>query len=156
MKKLAAFVLALSFLFVPKLAFAAETSPADEVATIALGLRGKVQYARAYDPARLRFDCSGFTEYVFKQAGIPLGTRDDDKQALLGQKVSYAELRKGDLVFFWNSGSSSKSDVGHVGIYLGDGKYIHNANSRYDVTVSSITSSYAKEHFIAARRVITE
>lgn len=157
MKKIAAVLLSLILLLssVPANATAQTYPTGDQIVSIAQSLQGKVQYANAFDPIRLIFDCSGFTWYVYKQAGIDLGTRDDDKQALLGQYVPKAELQKGDLVFFWNSGSTSKTDVGHVGIYIGDGKYIHNANSTYDVIVSNLYGSYAIERYITARRILT-
>lgn len=157
MRRFVAVLLGLSLLLTPLPVKAeTQTSPTgDQIVNIAMSLRGKVQYAHAFDPGKLIFDCSGFTWYVYKQAGIDLGTRDDDKQALLGQYVPKSELQKGDLVFFWNSSSTSKTDVGHAGIYIGDGKYIHNANSTYDVTVSNLYGTYATEHYITARRILT-
>jgi len=124
------------------------------VVDIAVSLKGKVQYAHAYDPVNLRLDCSGFTYEVYRRAGLNLGTRDDDKQALLGKYVPREEIQKGDLVFFWNEASVDKNDVGHVGIYVGNGRYIHNANKRSNVIVSYFNSAYAKERYITARRII--
>jgi len=157
LRRFVAVLLGLSLLLTPLPANAVtQTSPTgDQIVDIALSLQGKVQYAHAFDPSNLIFDCSGFTWYVYKQAGIDLGTIDDDKQALLGQYVPKSELQKGDLVFFWNSSSTSKTDVGHAGIYIGDGKYIHNANSTYDVIVSNLYGAYATEHYITARRILT-
>jgi cell wall-associated NlpC family hydrolase len=157
LRRLVAVFLGLSLLLAPLTVNAeTQTSPTgDQIVNIAMSLRGKVQYAHAFDPGKLIFDCSGFTWYVYKQAGIDLGTIDDDKQALLGQYVPKSELQKGDLVFFWNSSSTSKTDVGHAGIYIGDGKYIHNANSTYDVIVSNLYGTYATEHYITARRILT-
>lgn len=126
----------------------------DSVVRIAQSLQGKVQYAHTYDPQNLRFDCSGFTYYVFKQAGLDIRTNDDDYQARLGVPVSKANLRKGDLVFF-NSNKSDPSDVTHVGIYMGNGYVIHNTSSAGGVIVTNMnTSNYMKNDYKTARRVI--
>lgn len=63
------------------------------------------------------FDCSGFTQYVYKKAGITI-PRVSYEQAAAGKTVSYAKMRPGDLVCF-------NSPVSHVGIYIGNGKFIH-------------------------------
>jgi hypothetical protein len=126
----------------------------DSVVSIAQSLRGKVKYAHTYDPANLKFDCSGFTLYVFRKAGLDIRTNDDDYQVKLGVPVSKANLRKGDLVFF-NSNKSNPSDVTHVGIYMGNGYVIHNTSSAGGVIVTNMnTSNYMKSDYKTARRVI--
>lgn len=117
---------------------------------------GKVQYTNAYDPATGKLDCSGYTYEVFKKAGINLGSIDDDVQGRVGEKIARSALQPGDLVFFWNGNSVDENDVGHVGIYIGNGQYIHNANATYDVMISSMNTSYVDEHFITARRVLPQ
>lgn len=94
----------------------------------------------AYDVANGRFDCSGFVSWAFRQAGINIGT---STSALRGQgtKVSYSEARPGDLVFF----DTYKKD-GHVGIYLGGGKFIGSQSST-GVAIVSMNNSYYKSHF---------
>ncbi|WP_051620373.1 C40 family peptidase [Paenibacillus sp. UNC451MF] len=134
----------------------------DKVVKTALSLQNKVQYVpwtqRQESHAPYKTDCSGFTALVYKLAnvGVTLVDRDDDHQAKVGTKItSYKNLQKGDLIFFGNLGSSkSLKDVGHVGIYIGNGKMIHNLNSKNDVKISDINSSYYKSRFIVARRVI--
>jgi len=134
----------------------------DKVVKTALSLQGKVQYVpwtqRQEAHAPYKTDCSGFTALVYKLAniGVTLVDRDDDHQAQVGTKItSYKNLQKGDLLFFGNIGSSkSMKDVGHVGIYIGNGKMIHNINSKSDVKISDINSSYYKNKFMFARRVI--
>lgn len=134
----------------------------DKIIETAMGLIGQVNYVHWQDrqeaAAPYATDCSGFTALVFKLAniGVTLINRDDDDQAKVGTKItSYDQLQKGDLVFFGNIGSStSLTDVGHVGIYIGDGKMIHNANPTNDVIVSNINSSYYTSKFMWARRVI--
>jgi cell wall-associated NlpC family hydrolase len=131
-----------------------------KIVQTAMNLKGHVNYVswqnRQEKKAPYATDCSGFTALVYKLAnvGVTLVNRDDDDQAKVGTKVGYGNFKKGDLLFFWNSGSKNHSDVGHVGIYIGDGKMIHNASPSADVIVSSVNSSYYKTRFIVGRRVI--
>lgn len=94
------------------------------------------------------FDCSGFTSYVFANAGIAL-PRTADAQYEVGTPVSYDELQKGDLVFF----STYTYGASHVGIYIGDGKFINASTSR-GVAIDSLNSGYWSSTYIGARRVI--
>lgn len=94
------------------------------------------------------FDCSGFTRYVFAQAGISL-PRTADAQYEVGTPVSRSNLRPGDLVFF----STYTYGASHVGIYMGSGKFI-NASSSRGVVVASLDSSYWASTYIGARRVL--
>jgi len=96
------------------------------------------------------FDCSGFTQYIFKQYGISLN-RTAASQYQNGVAVSMANLQPGDLVFF-NCGGSG---INHVGIYAGKGEIIHSSSPRSGgVIYSSITSGYYANTYIGARRVI--
>jgi cell wall-associated NlpC family hydrolase len=94
------------------------------------------------------FDCSGFTQYVFRQAGISLN-RMADGQYNQGQSVSESMLRAGDLVFF----STYEVGPSHVGIYVGNGRFIHSGSST-GVTISGLHDSYWGPRYIGARRVI--
>ncbi|EGK09638.1 peptidoglycan hydrolase [Desmospora sp. 8437] len=96
-----------------------------------------------------RFDCSGFTRYVFKRNGYDL-PRTSSSQAAYGSAVSRANLRKGDLVFFRTGGGG----ISHVAIYMGDGKLIHATNPRNDVTINGLSEPYWSERYAGARRVI--
>lgn len=96
------------------------------------------------------FDCSSFTQYVFKQNGIYL-PRTSRAQATKGYYVSRSNLRKGDLVFF--STRSSGGRIAHVGIYAGNGKILHTYGAG-GVKYSSLNSSWWSSHYITARRVI--
>lgn len=93
------------------------------------------------------FDCSGYVRYVFAQMGVYL-PRCADEQYQVGRSVSYSSLQTGDLVFFetYTSGAS------HVGIYLGNGKFVH-ASSSQGVRVDSLGSSYYSSRYLGARRV---
>lgn len=94
------------------------------------------------------FDCSGFTQYVFKKLGIDL-LRDSRSQATQGKKVSKDDLRPGDLVFFKTNGKT----ISHVGIYVGDGKFAH-ASTRKGITISSMSEKSYANIFVTARRVM--
>jgi cell wall-associated NlpC family hydrolase len=95
------------------------------------------------------FDCSGFTNYVFKKHGkkLPRTSRDQSK---IGKKVSKKHLRKGDLLFF----SSRKTrGVAHVGIYIGGGKFIHASSGKHKVTITKLDKGYYRQHYKWAKRL---
>ncbi len=98
------------------------------------------------------FDCSGFTYYIYGQFGYSLNRVADD-QAANGTAVEYANLQPGDLILFSNTYSSSDW-ITHVGIYIGDGKMVHAANTKRGVTVDTITSGYYYNHYAGARRIL--
>lgn len=94
------------------------------------------------------FDCSGYVQYVFANAGISI-PRTADVQYEVGTPISTTELVSGDLVFF----STYTYGASHVGIYLGDNQFIHASSSR-GVTIDSLGSSYWSSHYIGARRIL--
>jgi len=95
------------------------------------------------------FDCSGFVYYVLKQLGFsPYRTPAD--QYKQGTAVSKDNLKVGDIVFFANTYASG---ISHVGIYAGNGQFIHSPNSRSTVSYSDLTSGYWAEHYYGARRM---
>lgn len=95
------------------------------------------------------FDCSGLVGYVFKSAlGIELPRISRD-MANSGEKVDRAALNAGDLVFFSRRGRR----VDHVGIYVGNGQFVHSPRSGKDVMVSSLNDGYWSRKFMRARRV---
>lgn len=95
------------------------------------------------------FDCSGFVQYVMMQSGISL-PRTTSEQVTVGKAISKGELQIGDLVFLQNT---YRTDVSHVGIYIGDGKMIH-ASSSKGVTVSDLSTSYYTQHYHSSRRIL--
>jgi hypothetical protein len=99
------------------------------------------------------FDCSSFTQRAFGTHGISL-PRTSRSQAKIGRRVTVNQLRKGDLVFFyWPGRYSSNRIVGHVGIYIGNGRVIH-ATPRNGVhIVNAANSSYWRRTYLGARRV---
>lgn len=96
------------------------------------------------------FDCSGFTQYVFKSVGITLPRVADD-QATVGTYVDRANLQPGDLVFFKTLGSSI---INHAGIYIGNGQFMHASSGAGKVMISSLYEDYYSAHYATARRVI--
>lgn len=95
------------------------------------------------------FDCSGLVNYVFRTTlGIEL-PRVSREMASNGEKVERAALTAGDLVFFGRRGTR----VDHVGIYVGDGQFVHAPRSGRDVTVSRLDTGYWANRFLQARRV---
>ena len=94
------------------------------------------------------FDCSGYVQYVFAAHGIPL-PRTSKQQWTVGSPVAKSALRAGDLVFFNIDGSG----VSHLGIYIGDGQFIH-ASSSKGVMISSLSNSYWVSVYYGAKRVL--
>ncbi len=96
-------------------------------------------------------DCSGFVYAVMKNYGITLNRSSAD-MAANGVEISKGNLQAGDLVFF-NSGGNSR--ISHVGIYCGDGTYIHSTDGKaYGVTVTDLNSGYSANTYVTARRVL--
>lgn len=113
---------------------------------------GKVQYSfGASDPEGGRSDCSGFTQYVFRENGYNIG-RTTQEQYQKGEEVSKSLVKAGDLVFFKDTYDSNYIDgVSHVGIALGGGVMIDCGSN--GVTVRSYETEYWKEHWLGARRI---
>jgi cell wall-associated NlpC family hydrolase len=94
------------------------------------------------------FDCSGFVCYVFaKQRGLKL-PHSASAQARLGTAVKKEELTPGDVVFF----ATYRASISHVGIYIGDGKFVHAANRRKGCRVDTLNSGYYAKRYRGARR----
>ncbi len=97
------------------------------------------------------FDCSGFTCYVSKKNGNSL-PRTSIRQAEVGKKVSRSQLKEGDLIFF-DTSKEKKGFVNHVGIYIGDGNFIHASSGAMKVVISSLNQSFYKQRFLWGRRI---
>lgn len=96
------------------------------------------------------FDCSGFTQYVYKQCGVTI-SRTTKTQVKEGKAVSKANLKAGDLVFFKDTYSGC-TNPSHVGIYIGNNEFIHCGSS--GVTTAKINSNYWSQHYYSARRIL--
>ena len=120
----------------------ADGAAAQVAVDTAMAQRGKPYVWAAAGPGS--FDCSGLTQYAFRAAGISL-PHSSRMQAQMGQAVSRADLKPGDLVYFY-------SPVSHIGIYIGGGQMVHAPTSGDVVKVSSVDSmgGYAGARRIAA------
>lgn len=94
------------------------------------------------------FDCSGLVKWSFARAGLalPHGT---DHLLRLSRPVSLGQLRRGDLLFFDQQGRKAS----HVGIYLGDGRFVHAPSTGRHVYISELTDPYWRRHLSSARRL---
>lgn len=95
------------------------------------------------------FDCSSFTQFLFKGLDVSL-PRTSGAQATIGEKVPKGSLSMGDLVFFNTNGKS----ISHVAIYAGNHKIIHSSTSK-GVTVTSLDTGYWAKKYVTARRVLS-
>jgi len=121
------------------------------------GVPGVVGTALAYQGVRYSyggfssrgFDCSGFVKYVYQRHGLNL-PHNAAAQYRYGKPVNKGELKPGDLVFFRTGRSRG---INHVGIYIGNGKFIHASSARGRVRIDSLNEGYYKSHFVGARRL---
>jgi cell wall-associated NlpC family hydrolase len=109
-----------------------------------------VRYRRGGNSAEQGFDCSGFTRYVFENSlGLVLPRRADQQAKEAGlNDVKRDELRPGDLVFF----NTMRRAFSHVGIYVGEGKFIHAPRPGGEVRIEDMRQSYWAKRFNGARR----
>lgn len=106
-----------------------------------------LRYRRGGSSVETGFDCSGFVQHVFGASCSLQVPRSASQQYQVGLQVDRDELQRGDLVFF-------RSRRGwHVGIYTGDGQFIHSPNRRESVKVSSLASAYYRRTYLGARRL---
>lgn len=124
---------------------------AQEVLINALSLSG-IQYKYGGSSPDTGFDCSGFVRYVFKQAANLTLPRTSYGISQLGKQVRTGDLKPGDLVFF----NTLKSAFSHVGIYVGDNKFIHSPSSGGGVRIESMDSQYWQKRFNGAKRLETQ
>lgn len=96
------------------------------------------------------FDCSGFTKYIYAQFGYSLNRTATD-QLQNGVSISRDELQPGDLVFFKYNTSKP---VSHVGIYIGNGEFIHASTNRYMVQIDQMNTGHYANVFVYARRIL--
>ena len=128
----------------------ANSKKADKVISKAKTYIGKVKYTfGASSPDLGKSDCSGFTSFVFrKTTGKQIG-RTASSQATNGKKVKKKDLKKGDLVIFQGT---YKTGPSHVGIYIGNNKFIHCSNS--GVKISRLNNAYYSKHWMQGRRIL--
>ena len=126
----------------------ASSSIGSQVVSLAQNYLG---YAYVYGSSGpYSFDCSGFTSYIYKQFGYTLNRSAAD-QLSNGVSVSYSDLQAGDLVFFRANTTKAAS---HVGIYIGNGQFIHASTNTYQVIISDLSSGYYNGVYVGARRIL--
>jgi len=150
----------------PKAMFKAEEEPlTKKFGRFTLGkadvqaLREKfLELSRQYADVKYRFggegngalDCSAFVQRVYSELGVKL-PRSSYHQYLVGQEVDKNELIPGDLVFFR---TSKRAPVTHVGIYIGDNKFVHISSNRKGFAIDSLDDHYYRARFVGAKRVL--
>ncbi|MDE2129578.1 MAG: C40 family peptidase [Betaproteobacteria bacterium] len=123
---------------------------ASDLVVNALGFLG-VRYKYGGDHASTGFDCSGFVRHVYQQTlGLVL-PHSAAQQSREGEKISESQLRPGDLVFF----NTLRRAFSHVGIYIGNGEFVHSPRPGQSVQISKLDDPYWARHFDGARRLIT-
>jgi len=121
---------------------------ATDLVVQAMGLLG-VPYRRGGVNESTGFDCSGFVRHMYERSiGLVLPRRADE-QAKATQSIDRNELKPGDLVFF----NTMRRTFSHVGIYVGDGKFIHSPHTGASVRVDDMREAYWNKRFTGARRV---
>ena len=121
---------------------------AQDLVLNAMGMMG-IPYRWGGATPEAGFDCSGFVQYVVKQAlGITL-PRSSFDQVKLGQAVERDQLQAGDLVFF----NTMRAPASHVGIYLGENRFIHAPTTGRTVEIVTFTDVYWQQRFTGARRL---
>jgi len=117
------------------------------IADVAMGMVGTRYLYGGTDPVT-GFDCSGLVFYAYGQAGydVPRSSRELFRAA---RKISVGEADPGDLMFF-----QDQTKLSHVGIYLGDGFFVHAPASGKNVAVGSLDSNYYREHLVAVGRLL--
>lgn len=124
---------------------------ASELVANAMGLLG-VPYKRGGTSEATGFDCSGFVRKIYEQTAGLLLPRSASQQAAATEKIDRTDLQPGDLVFF----NTMRRAFSHVGIYVGDGKFIHAPKPGAEVRVEDMGQSYWTRRFDGARRVVLD
>ena len=124
---------------------------ASELVMNAMGFLG-VPYRRGGNTVETGFDCSGFVRAMFEQTVGHLLPRRADEQAAATQMIDRSDLKPGDLVFF----NTMRKAFSHVGIYVGNGKFIHSPKPGAEVRVEDMGVAYWARRFDGARRVPVE
>ena len=125
----------------------ADTALGVAIADVAMGMVGTRYRYGGTDPIE-GFDCSGLVYYAYGQAGYSV-PRTSQELFRAARKIAVGEADAGDLMFF-----QDQTKLSHVGIYLGDGLFVHAPASGQNVTVASLDSPYYREHLVAVGRLL--
>lgn len=117
-----------------------------QASAIAASMEGTPYRYGGHNPAR-GFDCSGLVYYSYQRAGMSV-PRSTEAQRQHSRKISASSLARGDLVFFNQQGKFSS----HVGIYLGNSRFVHAPSGGKHVRIDNLNSDYWQKHFVDARR----
>lgn len=132
----------------PRTSSRQQASAANAVLFQAIGLVGTPYRYGGNTPAG-GFDCSGLVGYVYREsAGLSLPRTTGQLAGMRAAKVKRGKLASGDLVFF------GQRRVTHIGIYVGDGRFVHAPSSGGTVRLDSLDGPYWKDHYLYARRVL--
>ena len=123
---------------------------ASDLVVTAMGSLG-VPYRRGGNSAETGFDCSGFVRAMYGQTIGLILPRRANEQAAATQTIDRKDLQPGDLVFF----NTMRQAFSHVGIYVGDGKFIHSPKPGAQVRVEDMGVTYWAHRFDGARRVLS-
>ena len=127
----------------------ADPAAASAVLMRALGLVG-TPYRYGGNTPESGFDCSGLVTYVFRDMlALNLPRTSRELAAMQGPKIEPQRLAAGDLVFFGN-----KDNVWHVGIYVGEGRFVHAPSTGGTVRLDQLDGPYWREHYTGAKRVL--
>jgi cell wall-associated NlpC family hydrolase len=124
-------------------------SRAREVTIQALSFLG-VNYKWGSSNPERGFDCSGLVTHVFQQVAGMVLPRNSQSMSKVGEKIDKVDLQPGDLVFF----NTRRQPNSHVGIYIGDERFVHAPSRGGEVEVSDMQESYWKKRFNGARRLL--
>jgi cell wall-associated NlpC family hydrolase len=127
------------------------TTKASELVVSAMGFLG-VPYKWGGNSFEQGFDCSGFVKALFEQSAGTILPRRSSEQAAATQPIDKSELQPGDLVFF----NTMRSAFSHVGIYVGEDKFIHSPRSGAVVRLEDMRLGYWSSRFDGARRVAAQ
>jgi cell wall-associated NlpC family hydrolase len=108
-----------------------------------------VPYKRGGNSVETGFDCSGFVRAIYEQTAGLILPRNAAQQAAATEKINRNDLQPGDLVFF----NTMRRAFSHVGIYIGNGKFIHSPKPGAEVRVDDMSMNYWTKRFDGARRV---
>jgi cell wall-associated NlpC family hydrolase len=138
-----------SFFSMSKLFSSSDTNKGKKITKLAKEKLGR-RYVWGATGQKNTFDCSGLTTYVFKKNGIILPRRAI-AQSKVGKYVKREDLREGDLIFF-DTSKGRKGYVNHVGIYIGNDKFLHASSAKKKVVITSLKKKFYSERYKGARR----
>jgi cell wall-associated NlpC family hydrolase len=127
----------------------ADAAVGGAIADVAMGMVGTPYRYGGADPLE-GFDCSGLVHYAYGQAGYRV-PRSSQELFRASRKISLGDADPGDLMFF-----QDQTKLSHVGIYLGDGRFVHAPAAGRNVSVGSLDTPYYQQHLVAVGRLLPQ